>query len=297
MRLPMANKHRIPLLLIFLLCSAAAGAQEYALVLAGGGGKGAYQVGVWKALTDYGIAQKVTAISGTSVGGLNAALFACADVKQAERIWKEQVPSCLTKDDALISQEGLQQIIGSIDLSAMQRHPFPRVTVTAVRNRYKILKALTVPSPGEYAHRFTLNDEGSTKEIAKELLATSAFPVICQPVELADGYRYIDGGAEALGGDNVPVAPVLQECPSVSTIIVVYLDDEQHISRRIKKIDYDAYSVLEIIPSINLSRYILEGTTNFTENRIQLLITQGYEDTAEVLRKQGLYPVSSWWFE
>lgn len=293
----MARSTRLPALILFFLCAAAASAQEYALVLAGGGGKGAYQVGVWKALREYGIAQKVTAISGTSVGGLNAALFACATEEEAERIWKEQVPSRLTQDDALISQEGLQQIIGGIDLSAMQRHRFPRVTVTAVRNRYKILKAITIPSPGEYAHRFTLNDTASTEEIAKELLATSAFPVICQPVLLEDGYRYIDGGAESFGGDNVPIDPVLQECPSVQTIIVVYLDDEQHIGRRIKKIDYDAYTVLEIIPSINLSRYYLEGTTNFTENRIQLLIAQGYADTVELLRKQGMFPVSSWWFD
>lgn len=47
--------------------------KEYGLVLEGGGAKGAYQIGVWKALMEYGI--KIKAIAGVSVGALNGALF------------------------------------------------------------------------------------------------------------------------------------------------------------------------------------------------------------------------------
>src|SRR6266481_7262111 len=43
------------------------------LVLSGGGGKGAYEAGVLLALFDCGI-RKYCALSGTSVGALNAAL-------------------------------------------------------------------------------------------------------------------------------------------------------------------------------------------------------------------------------
>ena len=44
-----------------------------ALVLSGGGGRGSYQIGVWKALRDLGI--KFDIITGTSVGALNGALM------------------------------------------------------------------------------------------------------------------------------------------------------------------------------------------------------------------------------
>ena len=47
--------------------------KEYGLVLVGGGTRGAYQVGVWKALQELGI--KITAIVGTSIGALNGAMF------------------------------------------------------------------------------------------------------------------------------------------------------------------------------------------------------------------------------
>ena len=45
-----------------------------ALVLAGGGARGSYQVGVWRALTELGWRPQI--ITGTSVGSLNGAMFA-----------------------------------------------------------------------------------------------------------------------------------------------------------------------------------------------------------------------------
>lgn len=62
------------------------------LVLEGGGGKGAYQIGVWKAMEERGIAKKITAVSGTSVGALNAALFATGDLENAIKVWSNISP-------------------------------------------------------------------------------------------------------------------------------------------------------------------------------------------------------------
>ena len=44
-----------------------------ALVLSGGGSKGSYQIGVWKALRELNI--KIDIVTGTSAGALNAALI------------------------------------------------------------------------------------------------------------------------------------------------------------------------------------------------------------------------------
>ena len=41
---------------------------SWGLVLSGGGGKGAYQVGVWRALCELGWDTRIKAISGVSVG-------------------------------------------------------------------------------------------------------------------------------------------------------------------------------------------------------------------------------------
>ena len=61
--------------------------KEYGLILDGGGARGAYQIGAWKALVEAGV--KVNAVAGTSVGALNGALICMGDVKQAEKIWSE----------------------------------------------------------------------------------------------------------------------------------------------------------------------------------------------------------------
>ena len=47
------------------------------LVLAGGGSRGAYQIGVWQALRELDF--QIQAVAGTSVGALNAAMVAQED--------------------------------------------------------------------------------------------------------------------------------------------------------------------------------------------------------------------------
>lgn len=276
-------------------------AEEIGLVLSGGGGKGAYEVGVWKALCEYGIAQKVTVISGTSVGGLNAALFACVKAEQAEKIWVDIVPSRLTQDGALISQEGLNKIISSIPLQKLNKGYRPLVFVTTVRAKGKIIKRFT-SKPGSDAFRFLLNEEPDFEQIRLKLLATSAFPVLTDPITLADGYKYTDGGEEAVGGDNVPLAPIVERYPDIKNIFVIYLSDRDHVKRRIQKKDFDTKVITEIFPSIDTDgsgfwERMLDGTANFKEDRIKLLIRQGYEDTVELLQRRGMYPVSSYWYE
>ena len=95
--------------------------QEWALVLAGGGGKGAYQVGVWNALAEYGIAQRISAISGTSVGGLNAALFASSDIDKINKIWTDSVSVKMTQGNLLISQQGLSELLETVPLENIKK--------------------------------------------------------------------------------------------------------------------------------------------------------------------------------
>ena len=56
------------------------------LVLAGGGAKGSYQVGVYQALMELGWLPDV--ITGASVGSLNAALFVMGKVNEAADLWR-----------------------------------------------------------------------------------------------------------------------------------------------------------------------------------------------------------------
>jgi len=56
------------------------------LALAGGGTRGAYHLGAWKALNEMGI--EVGAVVGTSIGSVNGAMFVQGDLDKAEALWK-----------------------------------------------------------------------------------------------------------------------------------------------------------------------------------------------------------------
>ena len=77
------------------------------LVFAGGGGKGAYEIGVWKYLHEIGLDQYIRVVSGTSVGALNAALVVGSSYEVAEKLWmniredKILTPKEITAEDIL----------------------------------------------------------------------------------------------------------------------------------------------------------------------------------------------------
>lgn len=59
------------------------------IVLCGGGTKGAYEIGVWKALEEAGVFKDITGFSGSSIGAFNCALMADGDLAKAVRIWRD----------------------------------------------------------------------------------------------------------------------------------------------------------------------------------------------------------------
>jgi NTE family protein len=65
-------------------------ATEYALALAGGGTRGAYQVGAWRAIRELGLT--VQAVAGTSIGAINGALIVQGDYDLFERLYEEIRP-------------------------------------------------------------------------------------------------------------------------------------------------------------------------------------------------------------
>ncbi|MCQ2505798.1 MAG: patatin-like phospholipase family protein [Lachnospiraceae bacterium] len=76
------------------------------LVFAGGGGKGSYEVGVWKYMHEVGMDKYITAVSGTSVGGLNAAMVIGADVSIAEEMWAK----CTREKILLVKKPSSEQV-------------------------------------------------------------------------------------------------------------------------------------------------------------------------------------------
>ncbi len=60
--------------------------EKVALVLSGGGSKGAYEIGVYKALKQ--LRKQINITTGTSIGAINAIFVAQNDLKGAVKLWK-----------------------------------------------------------------------------------------------------------------------------------------------------------------------------------------------------------------
>lgn len=56
-----------------------------AIALSGGGTKGAYELGAWKALRKLGVDYQI--VTGTSIGSINGALMVTGDYDRAEELW------------------------------------------------------------------------------------------------------------------------------------------------------------------------------------------------------------------
>ena len=91
-----------------------------AVVLGGGGSKGAYQIGVWQALRELGLDYQV--VTGTSVGALNGALMAQGEFEAAYALWWEM-------DNARV-MEGIPSAGDTLDSRLAVYRAFVREMVT-----------------------------------------------------------------------------------------------------------------------------------------------------------------------
>ena len=212
------------------------------LVLSGGGAKGAFQAGVWEAMYELGLADRVVVISGTSVGAINAAAFASLrDPEKISRFWRTRVGDVATPNltslmpDQLVA--GVRDVLsgkpfpfrGLLDRTALEstisthlpkRWPegAPEVYVTTLECRGGILGTL---NPDCYERQcFFLNEELNADNRIKQMLASAAIPWGFDPIDL-NGRRYVDGSWDVMGGDNIPVSQILERRPDIRTIIVV----------------------------------------------------------------------------
>ena len=197
--------------------------KEWGLVLAGGGGKGAYQAGVFKALEEIGISDYVTAVSGASVGALNLVLFAAGDAALARKIWgdisPEQFldiePGMIDMEEGFVSRDGLLKIIDDY------------VNLDIVRNCDRRLYVSTTEydefGEGDGKVKYFSLNYRSGNEIKDILLASSALPIIYSPVKI-EGKMYRDGGIK----DNMPIRPLYIE--GIRNFIVVGLSQESKIN-------------------------------------------------------------------
>ena len=176
-----------------------------ALVLAGGGARGSYQVGVWRALTELGWNPQI--ITGTSVGSLNGAMFALDLYETARDMWtsiRSQDVMELPEETRNLTElhQFLRDVVraGGMDVTPLEEIVERVLDEDALRASPIRFGLVTVEKRGLKPRELPLVEipKGKVKDY---LLASAAcFPAL--RAKQIDGVQFLDGGYR----DNMPTA-------------------------------------------------------------------------------------------
>ena len=188
--------------------------KTYAIALEGGGARGAYQVGAWQALEEAGI--RYNAVSGTSVGSLNGAMFAMRDLKRAKEFWSNiRFSEVMRVDDATMKCV-FQKDFRELDLKSLFRTAVDTVRqggfdvepLRALLREAIDANAVLASDVDFFLMTYSVTDHKeldveakslSPDELYDMLLASAYFPAFKH--EKLGGKLYTDGGVR----DVVPV--------------------------------------------------------------------------------------------
>lgn len=251
--------------------------KEYGLVLAGGGTKGAYQVGVWKALNELGI--KIKGIVGASIGALNGALFLQNDFKTIEEMYETIKISNIMKVNGVNEEKNIFDLSNLFNLATdytKQRGIDNEPLREMIKQHIDIEKlyesdidfGLVTYSVKNKTPLQKFKNEIPKEQMIEYLLATACFPIF-KP-QIIDGEEYYDGGLY----DNIPSNMLIEK--GYKNIIIA---DIAGIGFSKKTISKDIY-VKVIKPSEDLG-----GTFEFNHERIIKNMKLGYLDTMRNFNK------------
>lgn len=189
-----------------------------ALVLSGGGSRGAYECGAWQALKEMNI--RIDAVYGTSIGAINAALVAQGDLSTALQLWEnirmDQIVSL--EDGEELSVERMihrkRDLIPFImenaknflmDITPMENLMRETIDEGRVRAGGMEMGVMITRVPSLAPCEMRINDIPRGKLIDYVLASASCFPIF--PLKQIDGELYMDGGY----ADNMPIGMALQD--------------------------------------------------------------------------------------
>ena len=186
---------------------------ETALVLGGGGAKGAYEVGAIAALDELGI--KAGSVFGTSVGALHAAMYAQGSMDAAAALWDNIRLSDVVSEESLAIADEAENIFDhpekllefitryaqkkGVDVSPLMDILHKLIDEDKIRRSGVHLGIVTTRFPSLAMVEKRLEEMETGSLIDWLMASASCFPIF--PMKQVGGDRYIDGGF----CDNTPV--------------------------------------------------------------------------------------------
>lgn len=287
------------------------------LVLSGGGAKGAYQVGVLRALEEFGM--NVHMVSGASIGALNGGILAGAPsfsegVSRVESLWRMLAKASPLKVSSLVYIK-LMVAAGSVvlpqakllmlALNLKESSLLSEEPLIELMDKYLNTDGLTQGLP---LYISVYKSLGAMKDISRcvlaaanlrdtpdsdflhlqslprreqrnALLASAALPMLFKAQKI-NNQKYTDGGQGgwSTSQGNTPIQPLIDA--GCNMVLVTHLSDGSFWNRH----DFPNTTIIEIRPQNTIARDtgILGGAKDllgFDATKIPSWIEQGYRDT------------------
>lgn len=278
---------------------------EVGLVLGGGGAKGAYEIGAWRAICETGLNKYITKYSGSSIGAINSAIIQLMTWQEATDKWlnKNTDKVFITHEislqeiiktiqslrngrviefNGIFNREGLIEFLDIINIDKLEEIKADNfVTVSNVTEIPEDKRITNSVLDWFYNRKTGYTQYINLKNVDKLLinnimLATSAIPIIYSPVEI-NGQFFVDGGIN----DNLPIKPLYGL--GMTKIIAISLD---RISYYQLKRKFPMCDILLIQPSRNLGG-LIDGTLNFYSGKLKYSYRMGYNDAMRAIKKSG----------
>ncbi|KAB3531153.1 patatin-like phospholipase family protein [Alkaliphilus serpentinus] len=252
------------------------------LTLEGGGAKGAYHIGAWRAFRELGI--EFDGITGTSVGALNGALMIQDDFDTAWDIWYNINPGDVMKvDEKTIELIGEYQITtehlnilydefkrvikgSGIDITPLELMIKRNLKEDKLRSSKKDFGFVTVCLTDRKPLEIFKEDVPYGK-MAEYLMASANLPIF--KGKKIEGKSFLDGGFY----DNLPMEMLYRR--GYKKIIAVRV----MAMGRVRRLKYDDLEIINIIPNRKLGLML-----EFTKERSRTNMALGYLDTMKTLK-------------
>lgn len=223
------------------------------LVLSGGMGKGAYQIGALRALREFFLPSDFTYVSAASIGALNTYSYLTDNLDKAHNIWSNvNLNGERSFILSVLKGSFLQDAISDI-VSGKSKVPFYVPLLDLSQRELK------------YYNLANISDE----KIEAYLKASIAMPFYNKGVPI-DGKRLYDGAVV----DNIPIYPVLKN--ELDYVIVVYFDDCNYI--------FENYELDHKIIKLTFpDNKIISNSIQISHASIMYMIEEGYNRTRYIL--------------